>query len=236
MQLRTLAAVALVPMLALAACDDNGNLTGIGGTDDDATVRFINVTGTTLDIASNGTVTTGNGALSYGTSSTCISSDATNSGLTVRQTGTSTPLTGFTPSFAADGNYTVLMYPGTGGTTQFATLSNAFTPTAGQAGLRVFNAAGNGTNYDVYVTAPGAVLATPNVNNVGFGSGSSYFNVSGTAAQQVRITNAGSQTVLLDIGNQTFTAGTNATLVIAPPITGSTTPRAFLVQGCSSAS
>ena len=232
MQFRTLAAAALMPMLALAACDDNGNLTGIGGNDDDATVRFINATGTSLDIATNGTVTTGNGALSYGTSSPCITTDAANSGLTVRETGTSTALPGFTPSFAADGNYTVLIYPGTGGMTQFATVSNAFTPTAGQAGLRVFNAAGNGTNYDVYVTAPAAALTTPNVNNVGFGSGSSYFNVGGASAQQVRITNAGSQTVLLDFGNQTFTAGTNATLVIAPPIPGSTTPRAFLVQGC----
>ena len=235
MQFRTLAAAALVPMLALAACDDNGDLTGIGGGNDNATVRFINATNTTVDIATNGSVTTGNGALSYGTSSACIAADAASSGLTVRQTGTSTPLTGFTPSFAAGGNYTVLAYPGTGGTTQFATVSNAFTPTTGQAGLRVFNAAGNGTNYDVYVTAPGAVLTTPNVNNVGFGSGSSYFNVSGTTAQQVRIMNAGSQTVLLDLGNQTFTTGTNATLVIAPPITGSTTPRAFLVQGCATA-
>jgi hypothetical protein len=233
MQFRTLAAAALVPLLALAACDDNGDLTGTGGSNKNATVRFINVTTTTFDIASNGSVTTGNGALGYGTSSACISADASNSGLAVRQTGTSTPLTGFTPSFTAGGNYTVLVYPGVGGTTQFATVSNAYAPPAGQAGLRVFNAAGNGTNYDVYVTAPGAVLTTPNVNNVGFGSGSSYFNVSGTSAQQVRIMNAGSQAVLLDIGNQTFTAGTNATLVIAPPITGSTTPRAFLVQGCA---
>jgi hypothetical protein len=38
--------------------------------------------------------------------------------------------------------------------------------------------------------------------------------------------------VLLDLGSQTFTAGQNATLVIAPPAAGSTTLRAFLVPAC----
>jgi len=233
MQVRSLAiGVAMLPMLVLAACDSDSSLGTGNDTSNNATVRFINTTNTSLDIASAGTVATGNGALSYGTSSTCMNVDATNSNLAVRQTGTSIALTGFVPSFTAGGNYTVLAYGGTGGVTQFATVSNAFTPSTGQSGLRVFNAAGAGTNYDVYVTAPGAALGTSNVNNVGFGAGSSYFNVSAASAQQVRITNAGSQAVVLDFGNQTFTAGTNATLVIAPPVTGSTVPRAFLVQGC----
>ena len=35
---------------------------------------------------------------------------------------------------------------------------------------------------------------------------------------------------MLDPGNQTFTAGRNATLVIAPPA-GGTTPRAFVING-----
>jgi hypothetical protein len=39
-------------------------------------------------------------------------------------------------------------------------------------------------------------------------------------------------TVLLDAGAQTLTAGTNYTLVVAPPASGSTTLRAFLVPGC----
>jgi hypothetical protein len=232
MQVRSLAiGMAMLPMLALAACDSDSSV-GTVGTSNNATVRFINATSTSLDIANAGTVATGNGALSFGTASTCMIVDATNSNLAVRQTGTSTALTGFTPSFQAGGNYTVIAYPGVGGVAQFATVSNAFTPSAGQGGLRVFNAAGAGTNYDVYVTAPGAALGTSNVNNVGFGAGSSYFNVSGTTAQQVRITNAGSQAVVLDVGNQTFTSGANTTLVIAPSIAGSVTPRAFLVQGC----
>jgi len=38
--------------------------------------------------------------------------------------------------------------------------------------------------------------------------------------------------IVLDLGAQSFTAGQNATLVIAPPAAGSTTLRAFLVPAC----
>jgi len=126
----------------------------------------------------------------------------------------------------------VIAYPGAAGAIQFGTVSNAFAPSAGQGGLRVFNAATPGSSYDVYVSAPGASSATAGANNVGYGSGSSYFNVVAGTAQQVRITNAGSQTVALDVGSRTFTAGQNVTLVISPPFSGSPAPRSFYVTGC----
>jgi hypothetical protein len=227
MQLRTLA-VALLASVALAGCGDD--VTGTNA--NNATVQFINATAVSLDVAQGNTVATGNGALSYGTTSLCIATDAGSSDLNVRQTGTSTPLAGFTPAFQAGGNYSVIASFGAPGVIQFATVSNAFTPSAGQGGLRVFNAAGTGTSYDIYAGTPGASSATAGANNVGFGSGSSYFNVAAGSAQQVRITNAGSQTVVLDVGNHTFTAGQNVTLVITPPVTGSPAPRAFYVTGC----
>jgi hypothetical protein len=229
MQLRTLALALLASSVTVAACGSD-NVTGTDA--NNATVQFINATGSSLDVAQGGTVATGNGALSYGTTSLCIATDASNSNLAVRLTGTSTPLAGFTPAFQAGGNYTVIAYPGAPGVIQFATVSNAFTPSAGQGGLRVFNAAVAGASYDVYVSAPGAASATAAANNIGYGSGSSYFNVVAGTAQQVRITNAGSQTVVLDVGSRTFTTGQNVTLVIAPPLTGSPAPRAFYVNGC----
>ena len=232
MRFRTLSAALLVSALALAACDSD-NSTGLSGTSNNATVQFINASNTSLDIAANGTVATGNGALSYGTAGSCMSVDATNSGLAVRTTGTSTALTGFTPAFTAGGSYTVVAYPGTAGATQFATVSNAFTPASGQAGLRVVNVGAAGSNYDVYVAAPGAALGTSSANNVGVGTGSSYFNVSATSAQHIAVTNAGSQQVVLDFGNSnTFTAGKKSTLVITAPAPGSSSPRGFIIPGC----
>jgi hypothetical protein len=229
MQLRTLALALLASSVTVAACGSD-NVTGTDA--NNATVQFINATSSSLDVAQGGTVATGNGALSYGTTSLCIATDASSSDLAVRLTGTSTPLAGFTPAFQAGGNYSVIAYPGAPGVIQFATVSNAFTPSAGQGGLRVFNAAAAGASYDVYVSAPGAASATAAANNIGYGSGSSYFNVVAGTAQQVRITNAGSQTVVLDVGSRTFTTGQNVTLVIAPPLTGSPAPRAFYVNGC----
>jgi hypothetical protein len=229
MQLRTLALALLASSVTVAACGSDG----VTGTDaNNATVQFINATAVSLDIAQGGAVATGNGALSYGTTSLCIATDASNSNLAVRLTGTSTPLAGFTPAFSAGGNYSVIAYPGAAGVIQFGTVSNAFTPSAGQGGLRVFNGAGAGTSYDVYVSAPGASSATAGANNVGYGSGSSYFNVAAGTAQQVRITNAGSQTIVADVGNRTFTPGQNVTLVITPPLAGSPSPRTFYVTGC----
>jgi hypothetical protein len=232
MQLRTLGLALLASSsVALSACDNRSDVTGVNA--NNATIQFINATTASLDVAQGGTVATGNGALSFGTTSLCISADASNSNLAVRQTGTSTALPGFVPAFQAGGNYSVIAYPGAGGTTtQFATLSNACTPASGQGGMRVFNAAGAGTSYDIYVSALGASSATSVANNVGFGSGSSYFNVPAGSTQQVRVTNAGTQPVVLDAGNRTFTAGQNVTLVIAPPLSGSPAPRAFYATGC----
>ena len=230
MHYRILETAMVATSVALAACGDD-DVTGLEG--NAATVRFVNATSTSLDIAEGGTVATGNGALSFGTASNCMSVHATNAELAVRQTGTSTPLVGFTSAFQAGGNYTVIAYPGPAAAMQFTTVSNAFTPTVGQGGLRVFNAVSAGTSYDVYVGTPGATTVTAGANNIGYGTGSSYFNVGANAAQQVRITNAGTQALVLDVGTRSFIAGQNVTLVVAPPAAGSATPRAFYVTGCA---
>lgn len=229
MRLRTLSLALIASSVTIAACGSD-DVTGTGA--NGATVQFINATAVSLDVAQGSSVATGNGALSYGTTSLCIVTDASNSNLAVRETGTSTALAGFTPAFQPGGNYSVIAYPGAPGLIQFGTVSNAFTASAGQGGLRVFNAAAAGTSYDIYVSAPGASSATAGANNVGYGSGSSYFNVAAGTAQQVRITNAGTQAVALDVGNRTFTPGQNVTLVITPPVTGSPAPRSFYVTGC----
>lgn len=64
------------------------------------------------------------------------------------------------------------------------------------------------------------------------GSASDSFLSVPVGASQIRLTADGSSAVLLDMGSQTFAAGQNAMLVVAPPAAGATTPRAFLVPGC----
>jgi hypothetical protein len=205
------------------------SVTNIGLTN--ATVRLVNATGTALNLLQSGTALSGGSNIAFGASSACSSVNATTPALTVTQAGSSTALPGFAPTFTVGNSFTVVAFPNATGGVQFATLANAFTPTAGQAGLRVFNATTATTGYDMFLTAVGAILGTPTVSNVLAGAGSSFISVP-VGASQIRLTSTGSTTVLLDVGSQTFTAGQTMTLVIAPPAAGTTTPRAFLIPNC----
>jgi hypothetical protein len=233
MYARSLAVVAaMTSMLALAACDSDARL-GFIGPSTFATVRFVNATDIPIDIATSGSVATGNGALSFGTSSNCILVGESASNVTIVRTGANSAIVGFTPNFQAGGSFTVIIYPGVGGVPQFAILPNAFNPDLNRGGFRVFNAVGVGTNFDVYVTTSGEVLRTASVNNVTFGVGSGFVNVDATTVQQVRITNAGSVAVVLNAGNQSFSPGVNSNFVIAGPGPGSATLRTFQSAACS---
>ena len=230
MMVRVRIAVTLLSAAVLGACDNNPS-TGLAGTTT-ATVRLVNATGASLDVALNGSVAANNANLGYGTSSSCLGVDAAGANLAVRAAGTTTPLTGFAPLFTAGVKYVVVAYLDAAGATQFATLSsNAFTPSTGQGGLRVFDAATGTFNFDVYLGAPGAAFGTASATNLFFGSSTSFFNV-GAGTVQVRLTNASSQTVAHDAGSLTFTAGQNYVLVVAPAATGSTALRSFVVTAC----
>ena len=241
MHVRTLATAALVATTAaLAACSAGDNTLGLGtgggGTTDtlsNARIRFVNATATSFDVATGGNVTTGNGGIAYASSSTCISANATTPNLAVRAAGTSNAVPGIATAYQSGVSYTVIAYTGANGATQFATLADTYTPAAEQTGFRVFNAGSATSSYDVYVTAPGTSLATaqPTFFAATAGTSSNFVGVSTTGSQQVRITNAGSKTVLVDLGNVAFASGQNVTLVITAPQTG-TAPRTFLAAGC----
>jgi Domain of unknown function (DUF4382) len=196
-----------------------------------ATIRLANATDAALTLLQNGTALTGASAVAFGTSSTCNSVTAATPLLTLVPAGMTTILPGFAPVLLPGLSYTLVAYPGLVSVVQFATLSNEFTPTAGQGGLRVFNASGSLTGLDVYVTATGAPLTVPTVSNVLTGTAANFVDVP-DGPSQVRVTATASTTVLLDVGSQTITAGKNTTLVIAPAAVGSTTLRAFLVPAC----
>jgi hypothetical protein len=195
-----------------------------------ATIRLANATNSALDMLQGTTVLTGSGNVAFGTNSACSSVNAATPGLSVQLTGTTTALPGFAPVLAVGNTYTIVAYPNAAAV-QFATLLNTFTPAAGQAGLRVFNATGAAPGLDVFVTTVGGALVTPTFTNAVTGVASAFVSVP-AGSSQIRLTSTGLTVVLLDFGAQTLTAGQNATLVIAPPAVGSTTLRAFLVPAC----
>ena len=242
MHARTLIAAFVATSAALAACSGD-NVLGLGvaggGANTDtlsnARIRFANATSTSFDVATGGSVTTGNGSLGFGSASTCISTNAVTPNVAVRIAGTTNVVPGFSTAYQSGAKYTVVAYTGANGATQFATLADTYTPASEQTGLRVFNGGSASSSYDVYVTAPSTPLAgTPPIfGGVTAGTSSGFIEVITTSSQQVRVTAAGSKAVLLDLGNVTFVAGQSVTLVIAPPLTGGgTIPRAFLVAAC----
>jgi hypothetical protein len=87
-------------------------------------------------------------------------------------------------------------------------------PPTGQAKFRVIHAAAAADLVDIYVTAPGALLAgtTPTFTSISFGSGSSYATLP-VGPYQVRITRAGSQEILVDSGTIQLSEGDIRTAV-----------------------
>jgi hypothetical protein len=243
MRPRTLAAaVLLFASTSLAACSSD-NVLGIGvaGSGGDGTpstgatarVRFANATGTSLDVASAGTVAAGSGALGFAGSSGCLTVSATSPLISVRPAGSTNAVATVSSGLQSGSSYTMIAWTDAVGVTRVATIADAGAPPSGQSVLRAFNASA-ATLYDVYVTAPGASLATatPTFAAVLGGTSSTTATVSATTAQQVRVTASGSKSVLLDLGNLTLLTGQSMVLVIAPPDAGSIAPRAFVVAGC----
>jgi hypothetical protein len=220
---RSLAVLAIVPLIA-TACGDSVEFTGPGPSN--TTVRFINATNSNIDVSTGGSVGTGNGNIGFGGNSTCMTVNNSQPGIVFNQAGTSTAIAGFTPTFAAGGNYSVVAFTNAG-TTQFVTVDNAgFTPTTGQAGLRIFNAASGSGN--IVALANGTALGTV---GVAFGTAGPFVNVTAGLQPITFNTGAGTATVA-NAGTLNFTAGQNYTLIVAPAATGSTTLRTFLVSGC----
>ena len=223
---RSRAIIALFPLFAIAACgSDDTEIAGINA--GNATVRFINATNSSIDVSNGGTVASGNGNIAFGGNSSCMTVNTSGTGLVFNQPGTTTAIPGFTQSLASGGNYSVIAYPSSTGTQFIAVSNGGFTPTSGQAGVRIFNAA----------STIGSIVALNNGTALGTGTGVSY----GTAGGFMNVP-SGSQTITFNTGTGTttiattaalnFTAGQNYTLVVAPAATGSNTLRTFLVAGC----
>jgi Domain of unknown function (DUF4397) len=102
-------------------------------------------------------------------------------------------------------------------------------PASGSVRVRAIHGAPSAPSVDVYVTAPGADLATatPTLTGVDFGEFSDYLEVP-AGDYQVRVTPAGTKIVAIDSGALTLSGGEVRT-VIAVDATGGGAPFDFLV-------
>ncbi len=126
----------------------------------------------------------------------------------VNAAGTSTTVIDVTPTFAEGSASTVIA---TGLVASIAPLlltDNLANPASGNVKVRLVHGAPSAPVVDIYVTAPGADLATstPALSDVPFEAASPYLEVP-AGTYQVRITPANTTTVAIDTGAITLSSG-----------------------------
>ena len=223
MSFRRVLAVALLTCAALAACESRPTVAFAGG--NGAAVRLVNASSSHLDLLLNGVAPSGNRALAFGTSSTCTVVDVTSDSVAVRITDSTTTIP-FTPTFAVGGRYLLIAYPNANGVIQLSTVTQDSNLVSLRSELAVFEGVPSTVtgNYDVYITAPAGALVTPTFRNLSFGFGTPFFDVA-PRVTQVRLTNAGTQSVVIDAG--TFALAANTVYLLAVVL-----PTPFLATGC----
>ena len=213
---------------ALSACED-GN-----GPDSDARVMVVNVTNAQFDVVHDGRVAPSDSRINFAGGTQCFDLDPAEPDLSLRESNSLINISTFDPTLEPGGEHTVLIIPTTTANVySFIELADDFSPGANQSGLRVVNAATGTTSYDVYVTEPGAALTGARASGVTSGNATAFFEVPAGELRQVRLTNAGTTTVALDLGTTSFEPGQKYSLVVGVPASGSTTRRAFyIVHDC----
>ena len=224
MSLRPALAIALLTCAALAACESRLTTVAVAG-GNGAMVRLVNASSSKLDLVVNGAVASGNRALPFGISSSCTIVDVTSDSVAVRVTDSTTTIP-FTRSFAVGGKYLLIAYPNANGAVQTSTVTQDSNLVSLRSELAVFEGVPSTVtgNYDVYITPPAEALVTPTSRNLSFGFGTPFFDVL-PRATQVRLTNAGTQSAVIDAG--TFTLAANTVYLLAVVL-----PNPILATGC----
>jgi hypothetical protein len=218
-------ALALLAAIALGACDDSDTTAPVST----AQVRVVHASpdAPNVDVLVDGAAVLTN--VPFKGSSSYLDVPAGSRNLRVRAAGTSTVVIDQTAAVTAGKRYTVLA---TGRVASIAPLvleDDLAGPGPGNVKLRLVHASPAAGNVDIYVTAPGASIATatPTVANVPFRGASNYLEVA-AGTYRVRITPAGSKTVALDVNDVALTAGQVRTAV-AVDAPGGGTPLAAIV-------
>lgn len=218
-------------LVAVLGCDVGSRIPGVGGGADDVLLRIVNATDVTLDLTSNGQLVGGSGHVTPGTTSACIRIDASTTTLGLRETGAVSDIGSFVPTLTPRTSYTVIPFISDDGSIQTFTLTDAYVPTSGLAGLRIVDIAPGLGSLDVYVTPRDGPLGVPSTASIGFGSNTGFFDVN-PGTNTVRFTTATTSTIVFDAGPITVLPGSLSTLVLSQPGGAAATPVATLVPAC----
>jgi hypothetical protein len=198
---RSATRLALVTVLGVAAaCEDSD------GPENVARVRFLHSAQgrEAVDFRADGT--TRGAALAFGSAFSApavLPSGART--FTARLTGGATDLASTGKTLATNASYSVVLVKRPTTDTLVIYTDTTATPAVGKAWVRLFHVAPAAAAVDVYITAADADLAaaTPQEANVAFLATTKYHEVD-AAARRIRLTAAGTKTVLFDLNTITL--------------------------------
>lgn len=132
----------------------------------------------------------------------------------VNAAGTPTTVIDTDADLAEDGEYTVIAAGPAESIQPLVLEDDNSAPTTGNVRVRAIHGAPSAPAVDIYVTAPGADLATetPLLANVDFGQVADYVEAP-AGTYQVRVTPTGSKTVVIDSGALTLASGQVRTVI-----------------------
>jgi hypothetical protein len=153
-------------------------------------------------------------AVPYKTGSPFFSVPAGSDALEVRPTGTTTDVIDLRTSLAAGRAYTAIAVGPVASIQALLLTDDVAPPTTGSVKLRIVHASPSAGPVDVYLTSPGADLATatPTLASVSFKDASAFLEVA-AGGYEARITAPGAKTPVFDSGTIQLVAGSNLTIV-----------------------
>lgn len=215
MKFKLLALVVLASAATIAACSDDN--------DPENTTRLravhLSPDAPNVDILVNGDEVASDVAYEENTGYLTIPSGTTD--ILVQPVNTNVDAIDASPDLDEDTDYTVLAANLVADIEPILLTDDNEAPSAGNVKVRIVHGAPSAPAVDVYVTAPGADLATatPTLSNVSFGVASGYLSVP-AGAYQIRVTPTGTKDVVIDSGSVTLTAGQIRTVIATDNTSG----------------
>lgn len=201
-------ALAMLGMAAtVAACSDDDPV-------DTTRLRAVHLSpdAPNVDILVNGSQVASDVAYEENTGYLTVPSGTTD--ILVQPVGTNVNAIDASPDLDPNTDYTVLAANLVADIEPILLTDNNQAPTSGNVKVRIVHGAPSAPAVDVYVTAPGADLATatPTLTNVSFGVASGYLSVP-AGSYQIRVTPTGTKTVVIDSGSVPLASGQIRTVI-----------------------
>ena len=200
-----------------AACSDDDNT----GPEGEARVRVVHASpdAPDVDVLLNDAEVLSD--VPYLTASNYLGVPAGEQNLKVNAAGTATTVIDADLNLADGTDYTVIASGLAEAIEPIVLQDDNSTPAAGNARVRAIHGAPGAPSVDIYITAPGADLATtvPLLAGVEFGDVADYIEAP-AGDYQVRVTSAGTKTVVIDSGTLTLSSGQVRTAIAVDAVGG----------------